>query len=148
MTEVVWGLARRFTDRSNRPQPHARKFPRGLGNFKFKGMLKMTKSRNIGRGGARPKAGRPKKVRQAEMPPGAPDPAPRPAFSTQHIPDLTATDVRRLLATILLNPAMPPTARVAAGRALLGRDDGSGAEAAAAAELHRKTLEILNRKVN
>jgi hypothetical protein len=103
----------------------------------------MTKSRLLGRGGQRPnQTGRPKKVREAELPPAA-----GPA-STEAIPDLTATDVRRVLSLILLDKTAPPTARVSAGRALLGSDDAAGAEDAAAAELHRKTLEILNRRVN
>jgi hypothetical protein len=48
-------------------------------------------------------------VREAELPPAA-EPAPRTAFSTEQIPDLTVLDVRRILTTILLNSQMPPTA--------------------------------------
>lgn len=108
----------------------------------------MTKSRGVGRGGKRPNQnGRPRKVREAELPPAA-EPAPWKAFSTENIPDLTVLDVRRILTTILLNAAMPPTARVSAGRALLGRDDGGSAEAVAEAKLHQHALEILNRRVN
>jgi hypothetical protein len=98
-------------------------------------------------GGKRANAGRKPKVREAELPPAA-EPAPRKAFSNASLPDLTEADVRRILGAILISSKMPPTARVSAGRALLGRDAGDNARARADAELHRHALEILNRRVN
>ncbi len=97
-------------------------------------------SKKQGWGGARANSGRKPKQR-----PPAADAAPGEAFSTEHIPDLSVTDIRRILGAILANPKMPASARVSAGRALLGRDDAAGGEASAAADLNRRTLEILNR---
>jgi hypothetical protein len=110
--------------------------------------MKKKRLNTNGHGGRRANQnGRPRKVREADLAPAA-EPGPRKAFSTENIPDLTVLDVRRILTTILLNSQMPPTARVSAGRALLGRDDGGGAEAVAEAKLHQHALEILNRRVN
>jgi hypothetical protein len=100
-------------------------------------------SKKEGWGGKRANSGRKPIVREAELPP-----APGEAFSTASLPDLTDTDVRRILATILLNPQMPPTARVSAGRALLGRDAGDTVETSAESKLHQHALEILHGRMN
>lgn len=84
----------------------------------------MTKSKNIGRGGKRPGAGRPRKLRS---PP----------------PELIEPDL--VLRQIASDPLQPASARVAAAKALLAAERGDKPPSPRVSDLERRTLEIMNR---
>ena len=87
----------------------------------------MTKSRNVGRGGKRPGAGRPPKIRQ---------------------PPAELLDPELVLRQIASDSAQPASARVQAARALItarGKPTEADATAARALDADRRALEILNK---
>jgi hypothetical protein len=94
----------------------------------------MTKSKNIGRGGARRGSG--------------PKPKPRlplPAPETVGV-DPALVDPKRVLAGICIDPNEPASARVAAAKALMRPEEPESQEQARESEISRRAIAIMQKE--